>query len=227
MGCVHGKNKRHVSSSDGSPRHFRTERILSLGRATYRIVATKTSGEGEGKMYDIRCRRKSSLRTLDAVEAVCRERVVVQKVRGHSNVHKCVWCLDDPLMWSFVYEMIDGENLRRCMDRNGKMIETVVQTIVQQLASAVAHYHSVGVLHRSIHPSNVLIGADARVLLTDLNSSATLMTDDESGPSEQCWIVDGYAAPEAYGPEHYTSSDWFSVGVCAYELIFARKPYTG
>lgn len=92
----------------------------------------------------------------------------------------------------------------------------IAMEIIQQIASALAFAHSQRIMHRDVKPPNILVFPDGRSALGDFGASCFAKpvghTYSEVGTL-------GYLAPEqAYGRPGF-SSDVFSLGVIAYELL--------
>lgn len=91
--------------------------------------------------------------------------------------------------------------------------------VIRDLVAGLAYAHSQRVLHLDLKPENVMIFADGRAAIGDFGTSkfahGTGRTYIESGTL-------GYMAPEqAYGRARLTS-DVFSLGLIAYELLTGK-----
>ena len=93
--------------------------------------------------------------------------------------------------------------------------------IVREVAAGLAYAHSRYVLHRDVKPENILIFADGHAALCDFGASrfapGATRSYTEAGTL-------GYMAPEqAYGRVRFTS-DVFSLGLIAYEVLTGVLP---
>jgi serine/threonine protein kinase len=93
--------------------------------------------------------------------------------------------------------------------------------IIREVASGLAYAHERRIFHRDVKPENILIFADGRAALTDFGSSrfskGVERTVTDAGTL-------GYMAPEqAYGRGRLTS-DVFSLGLIAYEILTGVLP---
>ncbi len=106
--------------------------------------------------------------------------------------------------------------------------------LMLDVARAISHAHSQGVLHRDVKPANILIGTDGIALLTDFNVAAQLDRNSDAPPSLLGGTL-GYMSPEHLlafktqsGPEMAKvdhRSDIFSLGVAFYELLYGTSPW--
>lgn len=96
--------------------------------------------------------------------------------------------------------------------------------VMRELAQALAHAHSQGVIHRDIKPSNVLLDENGRPYLTDFGISK-LVTSLSIGQTLAGFWSPGYAAPEqqAGRPADF-KSDLYSLGAVYYHLLSGRTP---
>src|SRR3989338_1545906 len=102
--------------------------------------------------------------------------------------------------------------------------------MARDIASAISHLHSEGVIHRYIATRNVLLTHDMTVRVSDFGMSRVITKAEESqvntthsniGPVK--WM-----APESIRKKEYSEkTDAFSYGVLLWEMYTRREPYEG
>jgi serine/threonine protein kinase len=141
---------------------------------------------------------------------------------GVVTVHDVVQ--EDGRPW-IVMELVRARPLQEIVDQDGPLPPGRVAEIGQQLLEALNHAHAAGILHRDVKPSNVLITADGRAVLTDFGIAQM--------PGEvtltQTGLVMGspaYIAPErAQGDRAMPGSDLWALGATLYTAVEGRSPY--
>jgi Tol biopolymer transport system component/serine/threonine protein kinase len=134
-----------------------------------------------------------------------------------------------------VIEYIPGNNLQDILNllrgQNRWVILTEAIQIVQQVGQALDYARNQGLLHRDIHPRNLMLKQETgndlpyRIVLTDLGLSQVVL---ESGVADGDEEPDqtSYASPEEIlGQETDARSDVYSLGVLLYELAVGRPPF--
>ena len=128
----------------------------------------------------------------------------------------------------FVMEFVDGTSMAALL-RNGPQSEERVLPLVKQIAQALEHAHSHGIVHRDIKPDNVLITRDGVAKLCDYGLAGQVVT---SAPGQRLKRVEGtphYISPEqAKGlPDIDIRSDLYSLGATVYHLLAGEPPFQG
>ena len=137
----------------------------------------------------------------------------------------CDYGENDDLAW-IVMELVNGKSLFHHLQGEARFGLKEIGELVRQLLDGLGYAHGQGVVHRDIKPSNILINDDGRLKLTDFGiarldtSTLTQMGEIMGSP--------GYMSPEQFlGTDIDARGDIYSVGVIAYELLAARRPFTG
>ncbi|HXI89892.1 MAG TPA: serine/threonine-protein kinase [Blastocatellia bacterium] len=118
----------------------------------------------------------------------------------------------------------DVETLKMLLDRRGWLDLGLALGIVLQIADALDYAHSLGVLHLSVHPENVLIGTDGAALLSDFGVEARGdLAWAHKERASACPLH--YISPEqARGEALDARSDLYSLGVVFYQMLTDRLP---
>jgi hypothetical protein len=123
-----------------------------------------------------------------------------------------------------VMELVEGEDLRRRLDREGRFPWAEARRIARALAEALAHAHARGVVHRDVKPHNVLLAGDT-VKLADFGLARVETLASLTG-SSLVWGSPEYMAPELFGRGRADPrSDLFSLGVVLFEMATGRLPW--
>lgn len=142
---------------------------------------------------------------------------------AHPNLVTVLDAGEDEIGMFMVMEFVDGPTL----DEAGEdLSQPEIIEIGAQVAEALAIVHGMGIVHRDVKPSNILM-SDTGPQLTDFGIA---ISGDESrltGPG-QVMTTPSYAAPEVMAGEPATpASDMFSLAVSLYHLLMGKLPLVG
>jgi len=139
-----------------------------------------------------------------------------------ATVFDVVEDLDSP--W-IVMEFVPGRSLDRVISEQGPLPPHIVARMGQDLLSALAAAHAVGVMHRDVKPSNVLLTGGGRAVLTDFGV-ATIDGDPSLTRSGMVMGTLAYSAPErVQGDPGTAASDLWSLGLTLYAAAEGAGPY--
>ncbi|TMB50193.1 MAG: serine/threonine protein kinase [Chloroflexi bacterium] len=128
-----------------------------------------------------------------------------------------------------VLELVEGEPLSARLERDGPLDPRAAAEIGAEVAEALYHAHTRGVIHRDVKPGNVLIGTDGRARLVDFGIARLLGEVQER--TTQTGMVMGtlrYMAPEQLaGKEVGPRVDLYGLGALLYEMLSGRPPHSG
>ena len=128
----------------------------------------------------------------------------------------------------YVMPFVDGESLRQRLGRESQLPITDALRIAGQVADALAHAHTQGVVHRDIKPENILL-TGGHALVTDFGIAKAVVTAGGSDLTTQGVIVGtpAYMSPEQASGERALDGrvDVYALGCVLYEMIAGEHPF--
>ncbi len=125
-----------------------------------------------------------------------------------------------------VMELVEGITLKQYMERKGVLNWKETLHFATQIAKALDHAHSRGLVHRDIKPHNVMVLKNGSVRVTDFGI-ARIMSKSNTLTKEALGSVHYISPEQAKGGRVDERSDLYSLGVVMYEMITGRPPYDG
>ena len=126
------------------------------------------------------------------------------------------------------YEYVQGCTMRDAL-RAGKLGDRDAIEAAAQILDGLAHAHRLGIVHRDVKPSNVLVEEGPRLSIRLLDFG--LAQFDEADTLTAVGDVPGtlaYIAPERLkGGDATTASDVWAVGVLLWEALAGEHPFWG
>ena len=144
---------------------------------------------------------------------------------SHPNIVSIYDVSRSPETDYIVMELIEGVTLKIYMKTKGVLGDKESVHFATQIAKALSHAHSRGIVHRDIKPQNIMIAMDGAVKVADFGiahlENAKAMEDTAVGSVH-------YISPEqAKGQSVDARSDIYSLGVVMYEMLTGCLPFTG
>ena len=125
-----------------------------------------------------------------------------------------------------VMELVEGITLKQYMERKGVLNWKETLHFATQIAKALDHAHSRGLVHRDIKPHNVMVLKNGSVRVTDFGI-ARIMSKSNTLTKEALGSVHYISPEQAKGGRVDERSDLYSLGVVMYEMITGRPPFDG
>ncbi len=125
-----------------------------------------------------------------------------------------------------VMELIEGITLKQYMEKKGFLNWKETLHFAMQIAKALEHAHSRGIVHRDIKPHNVMVLKNGSVKVTDFGI-ARMMSKGNTLTKEALGSVHYISPEQAKGGRVDNRSDIYSLGVVMYEMMCGRPPFDG
>ncbi|BCB79725.1 hypothetical protein Pflav_061350 [Phytohabitans flavus] len=126
---------------------------------------------------------------------------------------------------AIVMDLVDGEDLRRRVRRDGPVPPAIAANIVAQVADALAYLHDQGIVHADVKPGNLVVPADGgAVRVVDFGVARRM----DGTPPVSIHATPEYAAPEVVGGAAPSpTADIYALGIVLFELLCGRSPFRG
>jgi serine/threonine-protein kinase len=148
---------------------------------------------------------------------------------GIVDVHDYGESESEPQVAYIVMELVDGRPLDAVVadDDAGTMPADRVLGIAAQALDALYAAHRRGIVHRDVKPSNLMIGTEDRVTVTDFGIAHS-EAETRLTASHAVLGTARYIAPEqARGSGAVPASDQYAIGVVCYELLTGEALFPG
>jgi eukaryotic-like serine/threonine-protein kinase len=204
-------------------------RLLNeLGRGGMGIVY-RAWDESLRRLVALKVLRPEQTHETDRLRLIREARITAQFRHEHAVMVHAVANPDDGLPY-LVMEYIVGPTLAQLIDSPERPGPRMIATLMAQIADALDAAHAVGLVHRDVKPSNILIeNGTGRAKITDFGLART-----ETGPSSLSreGFLAGtptYMSPEqARGDAHVDArADVYGLGATFYQALTGVTPFRG
>jgi eukaryotic-like serine/threonine-protein kinase len=122
-------------------------------------------------------------------------------------------------------QLIEGSNLGRLI-RNvgGRLSPARAVAIVEQIAMALDSAHQVGLVHREVKPSNILMAPGDFAYLGDFGLARDVA---ETALASTGHVPGAYLAPETFSGASDPRADVYSLACVLYKCLTGQQPYPG
>ncbi|MBT2367840.1 protein kinase [Streptomyces sp. ISL-10] len=153
-----------------------------------------------------------------------REAKAIARIRNNNAVTVYDVVDEDDRPW-IVMELVEGKSLAEVVREDGVLTPRRAAEVGLAILDVLRSAHREGILHRDVKPSNVLIGKDGRVVLTDFGIAQ--VEGDPSITSTGMLVgAPSYISPErARGHKPGPAADLWSLGGLLYASVEGCPPY--
>ncbi len=133
-----------------------------------------------------------------------------------------------------VMERIEGEGLNQILRREGTLEIDEALLLVRRVCDVLHHAHAKGYVHRDVKPEHIILsagpqGLEFRLLDFGVCAADSAPHDERERERGRVYGTPNYVSPEqASGdPDVDGRADVFGLGVCLFEMLLARVPFSG
>ncbi|XP_029621263.1 ribosomal protein S6 kinase alpha-2 isoform X4 [Salmo trutta] len=206
------------------PSQFELLKVLGQGSYGKVFLVRKIRGSDRGQLYAMKVLRKATLKVRDRVRSKM-ERDILAEV-NHPFIVKLHYAFQTEGKLYLILDFLRGGDLFTRLSKEVMFTEEDVKFYLAELALALDHLHSLGIIYRDLKPENILLDEEGHIKITDFGLSKEA-TDHDKRAYSFCGTIE-YMAPEVVNRRGHTqSADWWSFGVLMFEMLTGSLPFQG
>ncbi|XP_013927113.1 PREDICTED: ribosomal protein S6 kinase alpha-3 isoform X2 [Thamnophis sirtalis] len=204
--------------------HFELLKVLGQGSFGKVFLVKKISGSDAKQLYAMKVLKKATLKVRDRVRTKMERDILVEV--NHPFIVKLHYAFQTEGKLYLILDFLRGGDLFTRLSKEVMFTEDDVKFYLAELALALDHLHSLGIIYRDLKPENILLDEEGHIKLTDFGLSKESI-DHEKKAYSFCGTVE-YMAPEVVNRRGHTqSADWWSFGVLMFEMLTGTLPFQG
>ena len=222
-----GRLKRSLKENKTAAHQIPGYKILGKLGAGAMAVVYKARQLSLNRIVAIKVLPKRFTENPEYVERFYKEGQAAGKL-NHPNIVQAVDVGEAGGYHYFVMEYVEGKTIYDDIAAGKLCPEPIALDIAIQVAKALNHAHSVGLIHRDVKPKNIMITKDGLVKLADMGL-ARETTDVELAESEK---GKAYGTPYYIAPEQIRGqmdidgrADIYGLGATLYHMLTGRVPF--
>ncbi|KAM6447148.1 ribosomal protein S6 kinase alpha-3 isoform 1-T1 [Liasis olivaceus] len=209
------------------PSQFELLKVLGQGSFGKVFLVKKISGSDAKQLYAMKVLKKATLKVRDRVRTKMERDILVEV--NHPFIVKLHYAFQTEGKLYLILDFLRGGDLFTRLSKEVSKVmftEDDVKFYLAELALALDHLHSLGIIYRDLKPENILLDEEGHIKLTDFGLSKESI-DHEKKAYSFCGTVE-YMAPEVVNRRGHTqSADWWSFGVLMFEMLTGTLPFQG
>ncbi|UCD51818.1 MAG: serine/threonine protein kinase [Phycisphaerales bacterium] len=206
--------------------HFKLLRLIGEGKMG-RVIQARDINLQRLVALKVLCKRLPGIDATKRVDQFFREARAAAQI-DHPNVVHIYEINQHDGWWYIAMEMIEGGNLREAIKAAGPLPAQKACAFIADAASALATAHELGILHRDIKPTNLMLTRQGRCKVTDFG---LVHMDDPNDPFQFTHKAVGsplFMAPELIlRGEQTPALDVYSLGTTLFFALTGRAPFVG
>ena len=187
------------------------------------------------KAFDHKLKRNVAIKVLRddvAMDAQSRRRFRTEYqavgMLSHPNIRAVYDVVASGDTEYIVMEYVEGINLKQYLKKKGALSWKETLHFSSQIAKALSHAHSKGIIHMDIKPQNIMLPKDGTAKVADFGIAQLEDSVADADDSEEAVGSIHYISPEqARGEAVDARSDIYSLGVVMYEMLTGKLPFDG
>jgi serine/threonine-protein kinase len=172
------------------------------------------------------------MNSLSSIRRFQREARIAARVRHPHVVQMLDFGLIDETIPYLVMELLQGESLEACLEREGVLAPSACALLVDQVAQALHAAHGEGIIHRDIKPANVFLvdsTYDLFAKIVDFGIAKPKTSGETTAVTRAGTLVGTptYMSPEQLlrAAEPTPHTDLWGLSVVAYECLTGYVPF--
>lgn len=141
----------------------------------------------------------------------------------HPNIVRVRDLFKDSNTYCLLMDFVEGETLFELVKRRGRIPEAEAVAYIRQIGEALTRVHKKGLVHRDLHPGNIIIKTDGQAILIDFGIAQEIIPSTQS--------TTGVAGNPSFAPyeqlykgSREPNADIYTLAATLYYILTAEKP---